>query len=225
MSWPLSQDYNEAIQSPQEQLRRPRPAARRGRLQRPGPADALLRQLRRRLPGALPRRQELGRQVLHARGRRPARTLPGNRHAPPPGEAALHGGLHLPGTGHPRGRAMVSRAQDAMGRGADAQPVRRRSTLDKPAMLEALSQMWGRMAQAPARRRGGPLRLAARQRPAGAGRRLPLADAEADRLRRHVGAGPGGNEVGRGRPPVVPAPAAAARRRRTTSTWTASRCC
>ena len=38
-----------------------------------------------------------------------------------------------------------------------------------------------------------------------------LAEAQADRLRRHVGAGPGQGPVGRSRPPVFPAPAAAAR--------------
>ena len=38
MSWPLSQDYNEAIQSPADQLRRPRPQTGRGGRQRPRPA-------------------------------------------------------------------------------------------------------------------------------------------------------------------------------------------
>ena len=76
-AWPLSQDYNEAIQSPASNfadadLKRGRDVRRP-----PGHPDAPFRQLRRRVSGPLPRRLALGRQVLHAGGARGCASVTG----------------------------------------------------------------------------------------------------------------------------------------------------
>ncbi len=79
MSWPLSQDYNEAIQSPKSNfadpdLRRGEAACNALGLPMPYSGNfADVYQVR------CPDGEQLGGQVLHARGRRPARTLPGDQ--------------------------------------------------------------------------------------------------------------------------------------------------
>ena len=144
MSWPLSQDYNEAIQSPRSNFADPDLQARRGRGQRPGPAHALLRQLRRRLPGALPRRQRWAVKCF-------TREVPGLR------ERYQKISAHL---GQAKLPFMVdfSYLDQGIRVGGQWFPVLKMQWvegltlnqfvsqyLDKPAMLEALSQMWGRM--------------------------------------------------------------------------------
>ena len=124
MAWPLSQDYNEAIQSPAANFATP--SCKRG--------EAVANALGLPMPCSgnfadvyevrCPARQPVGRQVLHARGA----GLRERYH-----EISRHlQQAKLPFTvdfnyleqGHPHRRPVVSRPQDALGRGADAQPVR-----------------------------------------------------------------------------------------------------
>ena len=101
MAWPLSQDYNEAIQNPAHLLRRPRAETGRGRHATPwacrSPAPATS-------PMSTPSRagqREVGGQVLHPANPRSAGALRPDQPVPEAGAAALHGGFLLPGTGHP----------------------------------------------------------------------------------------------------------------------------
>ena len=71
-----------------------------------------------------------------------------------------------------------------------------RDSLDKPAMLEGLSRIWLRMGRRLREAESGALRFAARQRLAGARHNRPRAGGQADRLRRHVGARTGRHAVG-----------------------------
>ena len=104
MTWPLSQDYNEAIQAPAANFADPdlrRGEAATNALGLPMPCSGNFADV---YQVQLPRRLALGRQVLHPRDPRPARAL--RRDQPPParGPAAVHRGLRLPGAGHPRPR-------------------------------------------------------------------------------------------------------------------------
>ena len=125
MTWPLSQDYNEAIQNPATLLRRPRAAPRRGGRQRPRPARCPAPATSPTSTRSAAPTASAGPSSASPARCRPARALPGDQPPPPPGQAALHGRLHLPRAGHPRRAAVVSRPEDAVGRGPDAQRVRR----------------------------------------------------------------------------------------------------
>ena len=121
MTWPLSQDYNEAIQDP-------RPASPIPELQG-GEADT------NALGMPMPRsgnfadvydstarhQEQVGGQVLHPPGPRPARTLHRDQPRPPGRQAALRRGLPVPRAGHSRPRRVVSHPEDALGRRAAAQ--------------------------------------------------------------------------------------------------------
>ena len=110
--------------------------------------------------------------------------------------------------------------QNGVGGGADPESIRGRvagEAQDAAAVAGPLAQV-GRPAP---RRRDRPCRPPARQRPLGARGRRQIGP-EADRLRRHVRAGPGGHAVGRVGPPQLPASRSACGTAPTTPTWTAS---
>ena len=106
MTWPLSQDYNEAIQIPRAATS-PTPTCAAARpvtnaLGMPMPCSGNFADVYQvRCPDGA--RWAVKCFTREAPG--PARALPGDQPAPAPGEAAVHGGFHLSGTGHPRRRA------------------------------------------------------------------------------------------------------------------------
>ena len=151
MSWPLSQDYNEAIQTPKSNFADPdlrRGEAATNALGLPMPYSGNFADVYQvRCPDG-----RVGGQVLHPAGGGAARALPGDQPPPEPGEAALHGGLHLSGAGHPRGRDVVSRLKMQWVEGLTLNQFVAQC-LDKPAMLEALLQVWAAWRSICARRR------------------------------------------------------------------------
>ena len=124
MPWPLSQDYNEAIQSPALCFNDPELKQARSEMQRHRPAHALLRQLRRRVRDGRSRRQEMGGQVLHPTSARPAGAVRRDQRLPEAGQLAVHGGLRLPRPRHQGARPVVSGSQDGLGGGVYPQRVR-----------------------------------------------------------------------------------------------------
>ena len=125
ISWPSSQDYNEAIQSPatnfaDDDLRRgqavtnalgiPLPCSGNFadvyQVRSPDGSRWAVKCFTREVPGLRERYQEIG----TASARR---------------QAALHRRFHLPGARHSRCRELVSGSQDGMGRGPYPQSVRR----------------------------------------------------------------------------------------------------
>ena len=207
-SWPLSQDYNEAIQSPKSNFADPElrcGEAVANALGLPMPYSGNFADVYR---CAAPTAAAGPSSASPARPRT-ARTLPGDQPPSAPGEIALHRGLHLPGAGHPCGRRMVSRPEDGMGEGLTLNQFVGKYA-DKPALLEALLRNCGPHGAlcAPPGWGTATCNTATCSWP---GRPHERAGPEADRLRRHVGAGLGRNEVGRSRPRLLPAPATTAR--------------
>ena len=74
MSWPLSHDFNEAIQNPKLVFSDPDLKAGEA-VVGAGSAAAAVRELRRRLPDPRGRWPRLGREMLHAPGRWAGGTL------------------------------------------------------------------------------------------------------------------------------------------------------
>ena len=210
MSWPLSQEYNEAVQYPADNFADPDlrrgeavtnalgiPVPRSGnfadvyQVRGPDGGRWAVKCFTRSVPDLRERYQEIGRRLRQAR-------LPFTVDF-----RYLVEGIHVAGRWRP-----VLKMEWVEGLTLNQFVAQ---ALDRPAALEALLQIWARMARR-LRSGGRPLRPAARQRPAGSGRPRPFAGAEADRLRRHVGPVAGTNEVRGSRPPVVPAPPATPRR-------------
>ena len=213
MNWPISQDYNEAVQNPPLCFADPDlqggeavvnalglPVPRSGNF-----ADVY------QVRGA--DGKTLGGQVLHPQGapgcsERYAKIDEHLGKARLPftvGFKFLEQGIRVRGQWYP-----VLKMEWVEGFTLNEFVARQRRT--SRTYLHALMQMWAQAGQPAARRRHGPRRPAARQRAAGAGADAQDARAEADRLRRHVGAGAGRAPLRRGRAPELPAPAAAATR-------------
>ncbi len=120
MSWPLSQDYNEAVQYPAENFADP--ALRRGEattnaLGIPLPRSGNFADVYEvRCPdGARWAVKCFTRKAAHLR-----EPLPGDQPPPPPGPAALHRRFQLSRRRDFRRRPVAPRPQDAVGRGFDA---------------------------------------------------------------------------------------------------------
>ena len=222
MSWPLSQDYNEAIQSPASNFADPDLKRGEAATNALGMPHAVLRQLRRRLPGELPRRHRWAvkcftREVpgLRKRYQEISKHL---RQAKLPFTVDfnyLEQGIRVRGNWYP-----VLKMHWVEGLTLNEFVGK---YVDKPAMLEALLQVWGRMAKY-LRTAIGPLRPAARQRPAGAGRQRQLAGLKLidyDGMWVPALAGKKSGEVGH---PSTSTRSGCARGP-TTSKWIAFRCC
>ena len=121
-------------------------------------------------------------------------------------QAPVHRRFPVPGARHPHQRRAVSGAQDALGGRADAQPVRRGARGAAPESQNALGPLGEAGGAAP---RGG---IAHADLQHGNVLLVPderrFAGPAADRLRRHVRAGPGGDPLRRSRASGLSAPAA-----------------
>ena len=171
LSWPLSQDYNEAIQSPASSF--DDPDLRRGEavanaLGLPMPYSGNFADVYQvRCPDG-----RLGRQVLHPARGGAARALPGDQpptssgpSCPSPWTSAIwKRAFAWPGRGIPSSRCSGWRASRSTSSSAS-------TSTSRPCWRPCCS--CGPHGQVPARGGDRPLRPAARQRPAGAGRRRP----------------------------------------------------
>ena len=210
MSWPLSQDYNEAIQSPASNFADPdlrRGEAATNKLGLPMPYSgnfADVYQVRcpdggrwavkcftREAVGLRERYQEISRHLGRMK-------LPFTVDF-----TYLEQGIRVAGKWYP-----VLKMEWVEGLTLN-QFVGRYA--DNPTLLEALSRNWGRTAKYLRAAQVGHCDLQHGNVLLTPGANAGLLRAEADRLRRHVGAGAGGQEVGRGRPRQLPASATAAR--------------
>ncbi len=209
MAWPHSQDYNEALQNPQTSFSDPE--LRQGEvvtnaLGIPQPcsgnfADVYAVECARQ-------QNQVGRQVLHPRSARPARTLQRHQQLPETSQSSIHRRFPVSGAGHPHRRPLVSNPQDALGRGLHTQRLCPRQPR-QAGLAGGVESHLAEDGRTPSRGEPGALRFAAWQCPAGALYR-PLPADQADRLRRHVGASAGTDAIGRGRPCRLSAPRAAA---------------
>ena len=210
ISWPLSQDYNEAIQSPASNFADPdlqRGEAAANALGLPMPYSgnfADVYQVRcpdgkswavkcftRQAAGLRERYQEISAHLKQA-------NLPFSVDF-----SYLEKGIRVAGTWYP-----VLKMQWVEGLTLN-QFVGQ--NLEKPAMLEALLQLWAPWASICVQRRSATA-ISNMATSFWSGRDAQLAGAEADRLRRHVGAGLGGEQVRGSGARQLPAPASAARR-------------
>ena len=223
MTWPLSQDYNEAIQSPESNftdpdLKRGEAAATRSacRCRTPATSPTSTR-------SAAPTASAGPSSASPARSG-PARALPGDQPPSAPGSCRSRWTSPIWSRASASAGKWYPVAEDAVGRGTDAQRVRRQ-------IRRTSRPCWRRC-----RKSGGAWRGNCGAAQVGhcdlqhgnvllvPGRRANVAGPEADRLRRHVGAGAGRDESGEVGHPATSTRSGCATDA-TASRWTASRCC
>ena len=192
MPWPLSQDYNEAIQTPAQCFARS-PTCDSGEVvtQRPGPARALLGQLRRRLRCCM-RGSESGRSSAS-----PARFRPCENATPRSASTCAGAACRSWSTSSTWSRASASVASGipssrcSGSRASAAQRVRPRTTSTSRSSCRRCAKLWAKLAS-----RLREANLAHGDLQHGnvllvPGRKAGTVGLQADGLRRHVRAGPG----------------------------------